>query len=54
MGEWLLPYEAVRTSLDPRGAILAFLNSIYAVACTLGDWDGESFEYTRPDPRLGN
>ncbi len=50
MGEWLLPYEAVRTADDPRGALLSFLESIYRAARTLGGWDTKSFEYTRPGP----
>jgi len=50
MGEWLLPYEAVRTSGDPRRAILDFLNSIYRVALTQGGRDAASFEYVPPAP----
>ena len=42
MGEWVMPYEAVRTSGDPRRTILAFLDSVYGVATTLGGWDAES------------
>ena len=29
MGEFLLPYDAVRTAVDRRGALLAFLDSAY-------------------------
>jgi hypothetical protein len=29
LGEFLLPYEAVRTAPDPRAALLAFLESAY-------------------------
>ncbi len=39
MGEWLLPYEAVRTAPDPDAALLAFLQSTYHAAADLGDWD---------------
>jgi hypothetical protein len=38
-GEFLLPYEAVRTSPDPEGALMAFLTSTYEVAADLGRWD---------------
>lgn len=50
MGEWVLPYEAVRTSGDPCGALLDFLDSVYAVAGTHGGWDLASFEYVPPAP----
>ena len=38
-GEFLLPYEAVRTSDDPEAALMAFLSSTYEVAADLGRWD---------------
>ena len=36
MGEWLLPYEAVRTSEDPRKATLEFLQSLSHVLTDAG------------------
>jgi hypothetical protein len=39
MGEWVLPYDAVRTSKDPDAEILAFLEDTYAAAADLGKWD---------------
>lgn len=39
-GEFLLPYEAVRASPDPRGAIHQFLDSTYSAAAEIMDWDG--------------
>ncbi|MFL5326690.1 MAG: DUF5996 family protein, partial [Microvirga sp.] len=39
LGEFLLPYEAVRTSADPEAAIQAFVESTYARAATLAQWD---------------
>lgn len=50
MGEWVLPYEAVRTCPDPRGALLDFLDSVYAVAGTNGGWDLPNYEYRAPAP----
>jgi hypothetical protein len=50
LGEWVLPYDAVRDAADPRGALLAFLRSVYRVAVKQGGWDGESFEYVKPAP----
>jgi uncharacterized protein DUF5996 len=38
-GEFLLPYEAVRTSADPDATLLAFLESTYRAAADLGRWD---------------
>ncbi len=38
LGEFLLPYEAVRLSPDPEGALLSFLTSTYAAAAERGNW----------------
>ena len=39
LGEFVLPYEAVRTAADPRGALLDFLQSTFRAASSLGHWD---------------
>ncbi|WP_420138156.1 DUF5996 family protein [Sphingomonas sp.] len=39
LGEFLLPYSAVIASADPDEALLQFLESTYAAAADLGDWD---------------
>jgi hypothetical protein len=39
LAEFLLPYESVRTSADPRRALLSFLESAYRAAAGLGHWD---------------
>lgn len=39
LGEFILPYEAVRTAADPRAALMDFLQSTYAAAADLGRWD---------------
>jgi hypothetical protein len=39
LGEFLLPYDAVATSADPRGALLAFLESTYRAGAERGSWD---------------
>jgi hypothetical protein len=41
MGEWLLPYEAVRHAADPDAALLRFLESTYRAAADLGHWPAE-------------
>src|SRR5438876_7034410 len=38
-GEFILPYEAVRTAADPDAALLAFLQSTYDAAADRGGWD---------------
>jgi hypothetical protein len=44
MHEWILPYDAVRTSADPDTAALEFFQSTYDAAATLGQWDRASLE----------
>jgi hypothetical protein len=39
MGEWLLPYEAVRTSDDPDSTLMRFLQSSFRAAADLAHWD---------------
>jgi hypothetical protein len=39
LGEFLLPYDAVRTAADPEAALLAFLQTTYAAAADAGTWD---------------
>ncbi|MEL6325520.1 MAG: DUF5996 family protein [Cyanobacteria bacterium J06626_23] len=39
MGEFVLPYDAVRQSEDPDQTLLDFLNSTYEAAAKLADWD---------------
>jgi hypothetical protein len=44
LGEFLLPYEAVRTAPDPDAALTAFLQSTYEAAATLAHWDRAALE----------
>jgi hypothetical protein len=44
LGEFILPYDAVRTSASPEAALAAFVESTYAQAATLGGWDREALE----------
>jgi hypothetical protein len=39
LGEWLLPYDAVRNAPDPEASLLGFLQSTYRAAADLGRWD---------------
>jgi hypothetical protein len=42
--EFILPYEAVRTSPDPDAALLSFMQTTYEAAANLGRWDRTSLE----------
>jgi len=44
MGEFILPYEAVRTASDPAAEIQQFIDSTYQRAATLGGWDRAALE----------
>jgi hypothetical protein len=44
LGEFLLPYEAVRTSADPDTTLLAFLQSTYEAAAATANWDRDALE----------
>jgi hypothetical protein len=39
LGEWILPYQDVRTSDDPEATLLTFLDETYGLAADLGRWD---------------
>lgn len=45
LGEFVLPYETVRTSRDPEGTLLEFLQSTYEAAANTGGWDRGSLEF---------
>ncbi|MGC1982478.1 MAG: DUF5996 family protein [Pseudolabrys sp.] len=44
LGEFLLPYDAVRKATDPDFALMEFLQSTYDAAADLGKWDREALE----------
>ena len=48
LGEFILPYEAVRTAASPDQAILAFVDTTYDRAATLAGWDRAALERGRP------
>jgi hypothetical protein len=52
LGEFLLPYDAVRTAADPDAALLAFCQSTYNAAADLGSWDRASLECPLGRPRV--
>ncbi len=52
MGEWILPYEAVRSAADPDAAVLAFLEGTYAAAANAGAWDRDALDCGIGQPRV--
>jgi len=44
LGEFLLPYSAVRTVEDPDATLMSFLQSTYDAAAELGHWDRAALE----------
>ncbi|MEP6808885.1 MAG: DUF5996 family protein [Chthoniobacterales bacterium] len=44
MGEFILPYEAVRTAANPEQILREFLESSYAAAANLAHWDRGNLE----------
>jgi hypothetical protein len=47
LGEFILPYDAVRQAERPRETLLEFLESTYAAAANLGKWDRAVLERSR-------
>lgn len=58
LGEFALPYEAVRGSDDPDAALTEFLQSTYAAAADIAGWDRAGLErpagYTPTNPSGSN
>src|ERR1041385_6340946 len=55
LGEFILPYDAVRTSADPETTLLDFLQSSYEAAANSAKWDRAALECSfgqRRRPRL--
>jgi hypothetical protein len=44
MGEFILRYEDVRTSMDPAGALREFFDSVYEATARRGNWDRAALE----------
>jgi uncharacterized protein DUF5996 len=47
LGEFLLPYESMRTASSPRETLIEFLQSTYEAAADLAKWDRAALERTR-------
>ena len=44
LGEFLLPYEAMRSSAEPEAALLSFLQTTYEAAAVSAGWDRDALE----------
>ncbi|MBA3563822.1 MAG: hypothetical protein H0W33_07415 [Gammaproteobacteria bacterium] len=56
-GEFLLPYEVVRTARDPDQVLLDFLQTTYEAAADAGEWNRKSLECplgVEGEPRRAN
>jgi hypothetical protein len=50
LGEFLLPYAAMRAEADPDAALMSFLQSTYVAAADLGKWDRAGLECPLGEP----
>ena len=44
LGEFILPYAAVRTAADPEAALIGFLQATYVAAADAAGWDRQALE----------
>jgi hypothetical protein len=51
LGEFILPYDAVRSAADPDAALLDFLQSTYEAAADAAKWDRAALECALGQPR---
>ncbi len=50
LGEFILPYDAVRSAREPEATLMAFLQSTYRAAADLGGWDTGALECAMGQP----
>ncbi|MEX2465431.1 MAG: DUF5996 family protein [Gemmatimonadota bacterium] len=51
LGEFVLPYDVVRSAPDPDAVLMRFLTSTYEAAAELADWDRSRLERELPPRR---
>ena len=51
LGEFILPYDAVRTAAAPDETLLDFLQTTYEAAANAASWDRAALEYPPGGPR---
>ena len=50
LGQFILPYDAVRAASTPDQLVLDFLQRTYEAAASLGQWDRQALERPSPAP----
>jgi Family of unknown function (DUF5996) len=45
LGEFILPYEDMRTSTSPEKMLMDFFKSTYEVSANLGKWDRKNLDW---------
>ena len=50
LGEFILPYDAVRLASDPDATLMEFLQSTYDAAADLAKWDRKALECALGEP----
>ena len=48
LGEFVLPYDAVRQASNPDALLLGFLQETYEAAADLAKWDRQALERAAP------
>ena len=51
LGEFILPYDAVRTAPAPDALLMDFLQTTYEAAADRANWDRAALEYGPAGPR---
>jgi hypothetical protein len=51
LGEFLFPYPAMCEQRDPDAALMEFLQSTYAAAASLANWDRANLDCALGEPR---
>jgi len=46
--EWVLPYDAVRSSSDPQATLVAFIDAIYEQCFAIAGWNRAALTYAAP------
>jgi hypothetical protein len=50
LGEFILPYDAMRAAVNPELALMEFLQSTYEAAANLAKWDRAALECGLGEP----
>jgi hypothetical protein len=51
LGEWVLPYDAVRAAADPPARLRSFVDALYGLCFSAAGWDSAALSYAAPKRR---